>query len=143
MEILYIEDSVMQGIVTIHTRKDQSAIAAIIEMNIANSLRIIQRTCEMDRIIDITGDWLVRCYQSSYIFHARSYRIDLQIQSALTSKAHNALDQPGFIASIFHGKGIDVHTIQTAAGRTAQRMERLLEKLAIDCRELRFNRRIL
>jgi len=52
-------------------------------MDIANRMRIVERPRELDDVVNVSRNRLIRGNECGHVLHARAHRINLQIDAAL------------------------------------------------------------
>ena len=120
MEILQPHFAILQIVVAIHAGEQYSHVAAQIEMNVANSLGIVQRAGESDGIVHIAGDGLVRGHQGCQILHAHPHRIGTKVDFLFPRKAHKAIHIPGLLPVFLQREVLYGYSVQTPQGMKAQ-----------------------
>ena len=136
MEDLQAQDVVLEEIVAVHARKQDAAIAAAVEMDVADSLGMVERTREMNRVVHVARDGLIGRDERRDVLHARAHAVDAQVERPFARQADGARDEPRLLAAVLHEEIIDRDTIKAARSAQHEAVKRLLERLAMIGREI-------
>ena len=109
VEDLHADDAVIEEVVSVHTREHRTRIAAAIEVDIADRMRIVKRPRELDDVIDIARDRLIGRNERRHVLHARAHRIDLQVDASLARKADRSVDEPDLATAALHREIVDAN----------------------------------
>ena len=142
VEVLQAREAVLHEVVAVHAREQDTVVAAAVEVDVADGIRVVERARDLDRIVDVACDRLVGEGKGSDVLHARADRVDAHVDAPLARQADGAVDVPGLLAILDERELLNRHAVEAAAGVELQAVVRLLEEAAVHRRELEVHGRI-
>ena len=94
MKILQANAFFVEEIIAVHALQKHAVIAAAVHMNVADGLWIVQRSRNVDRIVDIPRNRLFGRDDRRKVFRTDTDRIDAEIDFLLPCETDTAIDIP-------------------------------------------------
>ena len=142
VEHLQTNDAVIEEVIAVHPRKQNTIIAAAVKVHIAHGMRIVKRSCKCDDIVNIARNRLIRRDKSRNILHARAHRINLNVDTALSGETDRTIDQPDLASILLHRKIIDANAGKRPLRTKEQAVKRLIHEMTVRRRHLHLNMRV-
>ena len=131
VEHLHADNAVIEEVVTVHTGKHRSRIASAIEVDIADRVRIVERSRELDDVVDVARDRLIGRDKCRHILHTRADRVDLEVDAPLARKTDRTVHEPDLTPAALHREIIDADPRERTVRAEKQAVERLIQQVSI------------
>ena len=143
VEHLHADDAVIEEVVAVHTRENSARIAAAIEVNIADRVRVVERPRELYDVVDVARNRLIRRDKRRHILHACTHRIDLKVDAPLTRETNGSIHEPYLTPTALHREIVDADARERSLRTKEQTVERLIQEIPIHRRDAHLNVRIV